>query len=465
MHEDRFDDKIRELLNGAHEDYDSTSWDDLSQKMDLQSEEVSSEDPGGFIPIVKEKLGEQRAEVQEEHWETLKTELDYIQERRERLYIVKALEAAIVLLLVFTYFNFKWHSKDIQVNQEYFAEIQESIQNPETISADLVLAANQGLTSSPNSLYSSNSVSVDPVASIPAMRYSSIVLNPVKLDFSNSLLTMGKDAVSGIQKNNSTENAFLSKLPIEAFSTDIPKLKVPSLTVIEDLIPDNSQNQISGWTVGIPFSYDVNFVNTDINLGYLSNQIKSGLAGRSIGLTLGYRKHNIEIETGIEYSEKRFVPGQLTNYSESGRNSSIESQLGNMVMHQFQVPLLAKIYASPNRKSSLYAVAGFAVNAITTNSYNISRRIVQSTKVRLEESPLAKIIDFQKLPQGLAQGGNLSDNIYMTTILGFGIQSHISNEVYWYFQPQYQHSFTSDINELVTKINSLNIEAGIRFSF
>lgn len=461
MHEDRFDDKIRELLNKAHEDYDRTSWDELSKKMDLQGEEESSEDPTAFIPIVKEKLDDQRAEVNEEHWETLKTELDYIQERRERLYIVKALEAAIVLLLVFTYFNYKWHTKDIQVNHEYFAEIQESVQDPETISAELVLADSQNETAVIGNIYNTPISSSRKLTSISTKSFSVLSLNSGKLDIAKSNSFSFDLAGSEIDLDPTNENTTLSKLPIESFTIAQPQLEIPSLAMVEDTSDDIEK--VSSWTLGIPFSYDVNFVNTDINLGYLSNQIKSGLGGRSIGLTVGYRRHNIEIETGIEYSVKTFVPGQLTNYSESGPNSFIESQLGNMVMHQFQVPLLAKVYASPNRKSSLYAVAGFAVNAITTNNYNISRRV--QSKARFETTPLAKIIEFHELPQGLSQGGSLSDNIYMTTILGFGIQSHIANGVYWYFQPQYQHSFTSDINELVTKINSLNIEAGLRFSF
>ena len=78
---------------------------------------------------------------------------------------------------------------------------------------------------------------------------------------------------------------------------------------------------------------------------------------------------------------------------------------------------------------------------------------------------LRLIVDLKNLPLGLAEGGTFEENLYVSGIIGFGVQSYLKNGVYWYIQPQYQHSFNTEINQLVSKINALSVEGGIKFGF
>ena len=67
MREDKFEDRIRELLNSTQEDYDTSSWDKLAQRLDSEGDLSGSSDED-FIPIIKEKPENQKATVPEEHW-------------------------------------------------------------------------------------------------------------------------------------------------------------------------------------------------------------------------------------------------------------------------------------------------------------------------------------------------------------------------------------------------------------
>ncbi len=453
MQGDRFDDKIRELLNGVHEDYDNASWDALSERMDR--EEIPAPHEETFIPVVKQKLHNHRVTVPEEHWTSLKSDLDYIQERRERLYIIKALEAAIVLLLVYTYFNYQGFSTEVDMDLSYIEQVQEDNSKPQMIEASISL--NQETSDQDFVEVKLNQVILHSESSIIKLPFSTLAqaASTREKKFIHSVPNPSIEVIP------STTLALLSTAEIGNLSTG------RSLPAVPERAPFVAYKEVDisqeGWSIGLPFSYDVNFINTDINIGYLSNQIKTGLAGRSFGVSVAYRMNKYEIESGLRYSEKTFVPGQLTNYAKSGVNSFLESQLDHMVIKQLSIPIFGKIYASPYKKATLYGVAGISINTIIDNVYAIRR--TNQIKARLENAPTTDVVDLKNLPRGLAHGGSFEQNIYMTGVVGFGVQSYLTNGVNWYIQPLYQHSFKSEINQLVDRINTLSIEAGIKFSF
>lgn len=459
MQEDRFDDKIRELLNGAEEQYDDASWDALSDRLD--QEDQSSVSNEAFIPFVKQKLDNHRIPVPEEHWTSLKSDLDYIEERRERLYIVKALEAAIVLLLVYTYFNFQGFKNGVPADLDYMQEIHAQNEQPSSINAVVSIDIDE------NNLISGSHI--QPIKKSKSPLIAAINSNSsdgrIGADLSsksNFQTIEAKNLIPAIATNIQKEAVDpVPKQEIQEFIIDLKHTDFPFLASVNlDKSNDHSQD---GWSIGIPLSYDANFINTDINLGYLSNQIESGLGGTTFGILIAKRKGNLELETGLRYSEKTFVPGLLTNYSKAGANSFLESQLDHMVIKQIQIPVLAKIYAAPYRKATLYGVAGISFNTILDNHYAI-RRTTQS-KARLANAPTTDVIDLKNPPKGFLRGGPASENMYLTGVIGFGIQSYVGNGINWYIQPQYQHSFTKEINTLVSDINTLSIEAGLKFSF
>lgn len=463
MAKDNFNDHIRDLLRGVEEDYDGTSWSKLNERLDNQPIESTTEEDH---QIIKEKLENTTVGVPEAHWESLKEELEAIKDRKERLYIVKLLELTIVGLLVMTYFNYQWYSADIPVNDKYIDEVFAEMQDPSQVEATLV-ATTPIITS--EAQLSKNFATGDDARS----NQSVYLVKPItNLGLGQEIFVLSNKAAFGI--TDAAGNEF--KKPIQVIAaqsslntlpSDIDMLDNPietDMTPTQVLLETKKKKRkFDGWSVGTAFAYDVNFVNTDINLGFLSDQIQSGLGGFSFGLSSGYRKGALELESGFRYGEKTFIPGKLTNYSKSSSNSFLESQLEEMTMRQVQIPLLAKAYFSPNKKYSFYVTAGGAANFLLENDYRISRTV--QPKVREALAPAIDVVDLKSLPKAIFDGGGLANNYYTTAVVGFGVQAQLQNGVSWYLQPQYQHSFASNINEIVTNINALNIEGGLKFAF
>ena len=103
---DKFDKEIKRRVELFEEDYDPSSWEILSSKMDTAGLDPSSTDED-FMPHVKESLRKHEEPLNEEHWEIMKGELDRLDMKRRQLYFAKFIEAAIVLLLLMTYFNYQ----------------------------------------------------------------------------------------------------------------------------------------------------------------------------------------------------------------------------------------------------------------------------------------------------------------------------------------------------------------------
>ena len=453
MQGDRFDDKIRELLNKAHEDYDNASWDALSDRLDQEDSKTSVDEE--YIPVVKQKLDNHRIEVPEEHWTSLKSDLDYIEERRERLYIIKALEAAIVLLLVYTYFNYQWHTSKVDMDLAYIEQVHMENADPQLIEATVSLVQGSDPVTVDRVQLDDIQKRINGVNSLPLLPRNTQVIS------SSANVDLGIQNMPDALLYSQGYIELIDVIAIKEFETSRPFPTTPEITPLMEKFEKDQPTD--GWSFGMPVAFDVNFINTSINLGYLSNQIESGLGGSTLGIAVAYRKGKYEIETGLRYSEKTFVPGLLTNYTKSGVNSFLESQLDHMVIKQIQIPLLGKIYAAPYKNATLYGVAGISLTTIMDNQYAIRR--TNQSKARLANAPITDVVDLKNLPRGFAHGGPASENIYLTGVVGFGVQSYMTNGLSWYLQPQYQHSFKSEINQLVSKINTLSLEAGIKFAF
>ena len=122
MREDRLDEEIRRILQEIQEDYDESSWDKLSQRIDEQG--LSTEDDIDFDEQVKYKLERHSIPPSEEHWQVFNEELDNLEHRRRRVYIVKILEATIFLLLVMTFLNYTQFRSQVDINNDYISQVQ-----------------------------------------------------------------------------------------------------------------------------------------------------------------------------------------------------------------------------------------------------------------------------------------------------------------------------------------------------
>ena len=115
----------------------------------------------------------------------------------------------------------------------------------------------------------------------------------------------------------------------------------------------------NGLWLGVPFSYDINMINSPIDLSYLRSPFNSSFNGHSVGLTVAKRWKHVEVGSGIIYSDKTYAPGALKNYFKSSSNSFLESTLDQADLTQVQIPLFLKVHAPSLLRSNLYSDVQF----------------------------------------------------------------------------------------------------------
>lgn len=463
MREDRIDEEIRRLLQEATEDYDESSWEKLSQRID--AEDLSTTDDAEFDDQVKYKLERHTIPPSEEHWQVFNEELDRLEQRRRRVYVIKVLEATIFLLLVMTFLNYTQFRSKVDINNDYISQVQKE-------SADINAAqASLAQPIAPKTL--SDLASSGDVQNRLAQRGSESVRVWLAEDHETKRVAfLPLKSISALSSGNHQIRKVLEELLLEANQSYavVPSLDIGELSVSRDLpslasLPVEEvekENNTDGWSFSLPISYDVNIINTQLDLDYLSHQIESGLAGQSFGARVGYRKGAVEIGSGILYSKKAFVPGRLTSFSKASNVSFLRNQLREMYIRQMEIPLHAKVFmAPPQNKASLYVLGGVSTNFIIHNQYLIDRTPTESGS--LSKAPNVDLIDLQNLPRAIVQGGSLADNVYLTGMIGLGVEARVSEKIRWYIQPTYRHALTGQLNPLVDRISTLSVEAGVTY--
>jgi|GEM_PF-2451947 len=463
MREDRIDEEIRRLLQEATEDYDESSWEKLSQRID--AEDLSTTDDAEFDDQVKYKLERHTIPPSEEHWQVFNEELDRLEQRRRRVYVIKVLEATIFLLLVMTFLNYTQFRSKVDINNDYISQVQKESADINAAQASLA----QPIT--PKTL--SDLASSGDVQNRLAQRGSESVRVWLAEDHETKRVAfLPMKSISALSSGNHQIRKVLEELLLEANQSYavLPSLDIGELSVSRDLpslasLPVEEvekENNTDGWSFSLPISYDVNIINTQLDLDYLSHQIESGLAGQSFGARVGYRKGAVEIGSGILYSKKAFVPGRLTSFSKASNVSFLRNQLREMYIRQMEIPLHAKVFmAPPQNKASLYVLGGVSTNFIIHNQYLIDRTPTESGS--LSKAPNVDLIDLQNLPRAIVQGGSLADNVYLTGMIGLGVEARVSEKIRWYIQPTYRHALTGQLNPLVDRISTLSVEAGVTY--
>lgn len=466
MPNDRFDEEIKKLLGNLEDQYDPDSWTLMSHKLDQANQDVDQDvdqDVEAFDASIRARLKGYEIPVSEQDWQKLKEDLNLKEERKEKIIVTKAIEIATILLLLLTITNFKSHisSTDIKTDPTYLADLSSKIvtdailvHDKQLVMADHLLPiAKDDRTLRPNEVYtddfSMQQSTSDGLVSFVTPPHPNELKARNKQDI---LVSIDKIPAIAIDIPN------ISSLSIRPLTVNISLPEAPFLDILVAL--DSDENPRDGWALGLPLSADINFVNSNFNVRYLRSQIKNNLSGKTFGVTLAYRKGALEVETGARYSAKRFAPGLIT-YKPASANSFLLDELDEVRFKQLQIPLIVKLSAVPHRNTSFYGIAGISTNVLLDMDYKISKSI--QSNARPVTSSTGADFNLNNLPNGLAEGGDLNRNLYMTALVGFGIQHHISPTMSWYVQPQYQHTISTNINEVASEINTLSIELGLRF--
>ena len=198
--------------------------------------------------------------------------------------------------------------------------------------------------------------------------------------------------------------------------------------------------------------------------------------GYSGGITFSWGNKKWEMESGLIYSAKRYLPLPLSEIAYSVTNGLTGEKLKSFEYDMISIPLNFRHHFIPNGKWRFYYTAGVSLHTVMQADYfftapprpqpvgppsNFGPPIPpnnNNTKAGVAESAFTK---------GLLQGGAFEQNSFFTANLGIGLERYISHRTSLFAQPQYQHTVlylveNGGVGPLQDKINTMRLIFGMR---
>ncbi|MEZ4909117.1 MAG: hypothetical protein R2771_16080 [Saprospiraceae bacterium] len=170
-----------------------------------------------------------------------------------------------------------------------------------------------------------------------------------------------------------------------------------------------------------------------------------------------------EFSIGVGYSSISYQPKKVIEYAD---NKSF--WLDDIHYDQINLPITYKYHIKKN-KFSIYPTIGCEMNLTINNKYSFLENSNQETttlpidKIIGNSEYSASLYAKKEYYEGVADGGNTSDNISLNALVGFGVSKNLNKDFILYIEPYYQYTFFNNkFGPNHDKINSLKFKIGIQ---
>ncbi|MEM9821738.1 MAG: hypothetical protein AAF985_11725 [Bacteroidota bacterium] len=518
IEDNSFDQNIREKLNQVEANFNPNHWDAMASQLDHLSDQSNVEDLE-FDGLLFEHLNDLRIPFSQAHWTLMSNRLDEEFSIRRKLYRYKVVEVALMLLALFTLFQYlPLHEKAKIVFQQKASQIQQ-IETQQLIPSlpapnqDESEAGHQEVTTPPQSTHKKISQKTALVESpiVPNKASNSVESSPVQSSQSIQEFTalaevnelQAADHKGGRLFENQTQSALS---PLALSHLDIPLLESkeqsnyrsrvqqmatsPSTSSSPDLLdaedfslaslpmgPIHLKRYLSNSCTFCQFKRSVQvrvgmFISSDFNeimtpekvypnfIDAPYQQVTSGYGG---GISLGFRHKKWEFETGLAYAHLSYEPNQTIITTGSFIRSSIQTKVFDAAfLNIIKVPLHLNYTFDRNSKWHFYAVGGASINILALNHFNHSTSAVGIGAPPPAVSPREK----EPTYDGVFEGGDFRVNSYYTANVGMGVERNLTSRWSIFMQPVYQHMFyRKGFGPNNDRFNTLSIQFGAKSTF
>jgi hypothetical protein len=218
---------------------------------------------------------------------------------------------------------------------------------------------------------------------------------------------------------------------------------------------------------------DYNYVFSPSENFYLPDTLVSsrseftGGSGYGGGILLNLKKGQFEIQTGGIYSFKRYVPNTPIFLFKTVKYY-VEEDFHGIQQDLLQVPVNLQYHYKNAGNWRIYGLLGASFHFITSSVYEIRYKLTPAFSFAPSGAPGSEQRSFlsdKDFPKGLADGGSLKDNLYITANVGFGVERYISPKWSLFVQPNYQHYLNaSGIGTNKDKFYTFSMQLGSKVS-
>jgi len=524
MNEQLAADDLDEVIKGSLENLEGAAfvpmdWGMMESKLDASIADAVDSPDVELDPqmediyldsIAYEHLNNIQPTYNHEHWEMMAARLDEEYAYRQKVFITKLFEAAIVLLLVWTAFNYFPSKKTTPDSQPIVNtnSIQHNTNDLSTNSNDQSLLENEFVASFEKMTPAANPANqvnqhdlVENVANSANETTSLIVKSnpinenaigatptpPISDDAFSTTPFLNNAASISLLKNNNHKTA--AALPLEkALALNENEILKEKLIIQISPLPSlmNSLLEIDEFkkdhfslaqlikkkklrTHEVFFSMygstDLNFVDSDF---YNNNErawdvyqrYRYGYGG---GFALGFQLKRFLIETGISYNYISYQQREEANIIGSFARGYVEEQWDDAELNMVQVPLNIQYSFLVKRKWRMYSLTGVSINMALQNNFNYQLEDQENTASRSISLDESEIANEASLYKGILESGGFRENSYLTANLGFGVERKFTYRWSLFLQPMYRRHFLIDgIGPNEDRIHSSSVRFGAK---
>jgi hypothetical protein len=513
MNEQMNTDSLDDAMKGSLENLEGAAfvpmdWNMMESKLDaaMSDAEIDPQMEDIYLDaIAYDHLKNMQPAYNHEHWEMMSARLDEEYAYRRKVFVTKLFEVAIVLLLVWTAFNYFPNKKtptpsspfpiavgtdtnSNQYNTNYLStdlNEQSLLDNKSVVSFETTIPASiqdEGIkriiNEFPALVVETNPINQNAFTSIPTPPTSDNKIT--ETPFSNNANSINL-------LNNKTQKATF--LPLEKTLTlDEDEMLKEKLIVQISPIPSimNSILVMDELSKG-PFSLDqiikkkklrthevffsmyssadLNFVDSDF---YNNNKrecdvYKRYRYGYGGGFALGFQLKRFLVETGISYNFVSYKQREEANIIGSFTSGYLEEQWDDAELNMVQIPLNIQYSFLVKRKWRMYSLTGVSINMALQNNYNFQLEDQENSSSRSISLNESEIANEASLYKGILEGGGLRENSYITANLGFGVERKFTYRWSLFLQPIYRRHFLIDgIGPNEDRIHSSSLRFGAK---
>lgn len=483
-------------------------WNMMESKLDaaISDAEIDPQMEDIYLDaIAYDHLKNMQPAYNHKHWEMMSARLDEEYAYRRKVLVTKLFEAAIVLLLVWTAFNYSPNKKSIH-SERPIAKIENNStqNNTKDLSTDLneqSLLENKSVTFSKETVPVSNQVNQSEVVENIINESSTLFaesnpINNIEIvstptpptsddKISESPFLNNANSISLLENKNKKTTSLPLEKTLTLNEDEILKEKLivqisplPSLVnsflEMDKFSKDHfSLSQLIGKkklrTHEVFFSMygssDLNFVDSD----FYSNtkrewdvyqRYRYGYGG---GFALGFQLKRLLVETGVTYNFISYQQREEARIIGSFARGYVEETWDDAELNMVQVPLNVQYSFLVKRKWRMYSLTGVSINMALQNNFNFQLEDQEKTSSRSISLNESEIANEALLYKGILEGGGFRENSYLTANLGFGVERKFTYRWSLFLQPIYRHHFLIDgIGPNEDRIHSSSIRFGAK---
>lgn len=472
--ETAFDESVRHNMLNTEVPFQLNHWDLMNQQLsELDNEETA------FDESVRQNMQNSEAKFQPNHWDLMNQRLEQEFSWKAKVVRYKVIEAALMLLLLFTAYNLP----DSMLGDS-FRDGSTTEQNPSTKSKDLKKPSdnksfdrgtewrNNMQKQENNQLNSTLDKNGVPIVSIDlnTLSYEKKAANNIEV-----LLPISLKQANPIAFDLNKEQLDFNKINAPANPiAEVSNLNIlrPKALTINALYDDPQLPKMAKrnkwWRLGIFGSQSTDYMTSSYVDKGDYNKLADLSFNKGLGVSAIRKKGKFEFGMGFIFNKKSYkthLPTELISGSVVTGNSTQAVLPEAVNLDIVRIPLNMDYHFKSLGRWNMFATLGAAFNAtskIDVKYYEIPMTATTQQTFGLQSRSASSINEYGKSYKFLSLDKN-EGSFYYSAHAGIGVECRITPLISAYLQPIVEKQFGKyGIGSRNDKINSVSVQVGLK---